>query len=372
MSTKQIKDHREIFRERLREVLLIRIEDEQMARDKIYQTACAEAQAAGLPTPEKPEKFTQRSLAEELGISYTTLNSYINESYRPKKRKESAPQFDLLVLVAQKLNISIDYLMGFTEYRKLGPDSNWTYRMHEMANIERMSDLDADVQKVDAGKEESALQIDKPIDIERQISDYAGLSLKAIRLLHLYHCAAQAGRTMSSTINKLLENTSFGIADKDDNAMSKWIQDTYPKMNDFPYYEEEEPPEEQLSPEEEERLLDEMGEEFFEHCKDGSSNSIDFKFMRLLEHLEIGKSVLQLIDSYFSLEIRGDNENKYVITYDGKLHSWNDLESLGEIPEGMTGIKTTGVHLLDSFFLGCICEKLREMKYKKAAENVPW
>lgn len=51
-------------------------------------------------------KMTQKDFAASLGIGYTTYNGYETGAREPKS--------DFWIAVAQKYNVTIDYLMGYT------------------------------------------------------------------------------------------------------------------------------------------------------------------------------------------------------------------------------------------------------------------
>lgn len=54
----------------------------------------------------KSLKMTQKDFAASLGIGYTTYNGYETGAREPKS--------DFWIAVAQKYNVTIDYLMGYT------------------------------------------------------------------------------------------------------------------------------------------------------------------------------------------------------------------------------------------------------------------
>ncbi len=54
--------------------------------------------------------FTQKAFAEELGINVTTYRNYENSNREP--------DFDTLLLICKKLNISIDKLLGLPESKQ--------------------------------------------------------------------------------------------------------------------------------------------------------------------------------------------------------------------------------------------------------------
>lgn len=54
----------------------------------------------------KSLKMTQKDFAASLGIGYTTYNGYETGAREPKS--------DFWITVAQKYNVTIDYLMGYT------------------------------------------------------------------------------------------------------------------------------------------------------------------------------------------------------------------------------------------------------------------
>lgn len=54
----------------------------------------------------KSMKMTQKDFAASLGIGYTTYNGYETGAREPKS--------DFWIAVAQKYNVTIDYLMGYT------------------------------------------------------------------------------------------------------------------------------------------------------------------------------------------------------------------------------------------------------------------
>lgn len=54
----------------------------------------------------KSLKMTQKDFASSLGIGYTTYNGYETGAREPKS--------DFWIAVAQKYNVTIDYLMGYT------------------------------------------------------------------------------------------------------------------------------------------------------------------------------------------------------------------------------------------------------------------
>jgi len=51
--------------------------------------------------------MTQKQLAEELNIALSTLNGYIR-NYRE-------PDYNMIITIAQHLNTTVDYLIGFTD-----------------------------------------------------------------------------------------------------------------------------------------------------------------------------------------------------------------------------------------------------------------
>ena len=54
----------------------------------------------------KSMKMTQKDFAASLGIGYTTYNGYETGAREPKS--------DFWIAVAKKYNVTIDYLMGYT------------------------------------------------------------------------------------------------------------------------------------------------------------------------------------------------------------------------------------------------------------------
>lgn len=54
--------------------------------------------------------LTQKAFAEQLGINATTYRNYENSNREP--------DFDTLLLICKKLNVSIDKLLGFTESKQ--------------------------------------------------------------------------------------------------------------------------------------------------------------------------------------------------------------------------------------------------------------
>ena len=78
----KIDNPRDIFRRRLRRVIEIEIESRKDA-------LCHETEGRSIP------KINQSTIAEECGINYKTLNSYIREEGRGKS-KGAFPRLDQL------------------------------------------------------------------------------------------------------------------------------------------------------------------------------------------------------------------------------------------------------------------------------------
>ena len=97
---------RDIFRRRLRNVITEEIDGRL--------DAFSRQAPKGTPFP----RINQGTIAEECGINSKTLNSYIRVE-SPDKSKGALPRFEQLVAIAQKLNVSLDYLFGLTEVKEL-------------------------------------------------------------------------------------------------------------------------------------------------------------------------------------------------------------------------------------------------------------
>ena len=82
-------------------------------------------------------KMTQKDFAASLGIGYTTYNGYETGAREPKS--------DFWIAVAQKYNVTIDYLMGYTndptQMKKSAPEDEGGLNEDEKAVIAALRQL---------------------------------------------------------------------------------------------------------------------------------------------------------------------------------------------------------------------------------------
>lgn len=73
--------------------------------------------------------ISQKQLAKDLGITYTTFNGYVNN------KREC--DFDTLKCIAAYLNTSTDFLLGLTNHHQSLPETQLTYTEVELITIYR-------------------------------------------------------------------------------------------------------------------------------------------------------------------------------------------------------------------------------------------
>jgi transcriptional regulator with XRE-family HTH domain len=56
----------------------------------------------------KEEGISQSALSRHLGISQQTVGTYLNKGYEPS--------FDILIKIAKFFSVSMDFLLGLTDY----------------------------------------------------------------------------------------------------------------------------------------------------------------------------------------------------------------------------------------------------------------
>ena len=135
---------------------------------------------------EKPKElrrkkgYTQRQLADKLEISFQAISTY--------EQGKSVPQSDVLAQIAQKLEVSADYLLGLTEEETTDP---------EIRAIAKYLGMEVDtVQLVlDYNKLYDGMKYSKTYVIEKMLKD------RSFRILIDRCCAAlntlQAGYDLS-------------------------------------------------------------------------------------------------------------------------------------------------------------------------------
>ena len=183
----------------------------------------------------------------EAGVNEKTFHSYISSQNKSKR-------LDIVAQIAYHFNISVDYLLGFTNVQELRFDGVST----------------ADV---------------------RKISEYTGLSSKAIEQLHKY--AGAGNLTMTQTVNQLLEELA-------DNHSMKEFEALHPLDEEYMAWEqqmaEEGPPE---TPEQTDEELVRSYQEFQEDINSGVEDAL----ASVTSKVFTGDKVLQLIDAYLHLKI---------------------------------------------------------------------
>ena len=210
---------------------------------------------------------THKELAMEAGVNEKTFHSYISSQNKSKR-------LDIVAQIAYHFNISVDYLLGFTNVQELRFDGVST----------------ADV---------------------RKISEYTGLSSKAIEQLHKY--AGAGNLTMTQTVNQLLEELA-------DNHSMKEFEALHPLDEEYMAWEqqmaEEGPPE---TPEQTDEELVRSYQEFQEDINSGVEDALASVTSKVFTR----DKVLQLIDAYLHLKI--DRTQTYIISDKGVILNMNDM-----------------------------------------------
>ena len=161
-----------ISKEKIDETFANRFKDtfKDIIEERRFQNS--QLSADGKPVGKK-YGCTHKELAMEAGVNEKTFHSYISSQNKSKR-------LDIVAQIAYHFNISVDYLLGFTNVQELRFDGVST----------------ADV---------------------RKISEYTGLSSKAIEQLHKY--AGAGNLTMTQTVNQLLEELADNHSMKEFEAL---------------------------------------------------------------------------------------------------------------------------------------------------------
>ncbi len=317
---------REVFQRRLRDVV----------EDEIEKRRDARSTTSG----NHPPKVTQKTIAEECGISYKALNSYIREC-KGSKEPCAIPRGDQLVLLARELNVSLDYLFGLSEVREL----NYFEDTDALANAGNNKIPDT-----------SGENIAEKINAERRkVSNYTGLSSAAMDTLNSY-VRTKRHLSMLNTVNWLLESVDMGSMFPEYEALGSCDYPTHKIPYDGENCNSQEPPSDLDS-----RFPETTDQDYDEYVKFAESGGSKESLRRMTELL-IGSSVLQLIDSYLHSDL--DSEALYDITEEGRIYDHAKGRDGDMIPIDELRSIVLGSDLVENFYLEQIKKALHEMKHK--------
>lgn len=307
ISMEEIDD---IFSERFHNIFEIMIEGRRIENSRLSKNA-KNSRPIG-----KKKNCTYKALAEEAGVNEKTFHSYMSSQNRSKR-------LDIVAQIAHHFNISMDYLLGFTDVKELYFD---------------------DVSTADM----------------RKISKYTGLSSKAIKQLHKYACLKES--TVTQTVNQLLEELADNHSIKEFDMLNppeEVYTEEYIKQLEESYAEL--PPELRAPYTEEE--AEQAYQEYQKLMDDGSAADMLYESCKTIT----GERVLQLIDAYLHLSM--DGTEVYSVTNDGVIR---DMDSM--IDSDMVGISDIQVQmpggaLIEQFLMEQIKDAIKDLKYGKAVRK---
>ena len=300
---------RDIFRRRLRNVITEEID----GRLDAFSRQVPE----GTPLP----RINQGTIAEECGINSKTLNSYIRVE-SPDKSKGALPRFEQLVAIAQKLNVSLDYLFGLTEVKEL----------HHIKGVDAPTEID---------------------DERKRISNYTGLSSEAMDTLTLY-VRTKRHLSMLNTVNWLLQSVDMGSMLSEYEALGNCDFPAIKIPDESSDSEDSTPPE-----------MPPLDENTIKEAKESASAGPQKESLRMMAEALVGSSVLQLIDSYLHTDF--DCCDLYDITADGSICKHADGLDGDAIPLSEVRAAALGCDLVENYYLEQIKKALYDMKHHSKA-----
>lgn len=248
---------------------------------------------------------SHKALAAEAGVNEKTFHSYISNQNRSKR-------LDIVAQIAHHFNISVDYLLGFTDVRELYFD---------------------DVSTADI----------------RKMSEYTGLSSKAIKQLHKY--AGLKNLTMTQTFNQLLEELESNRSMKEREELYFLDEEEAAYMQQIA---EEGPPESpEWTEEEEERSY----QQYQDYIDSGAAEALASESCKAFT----GDRVLQLIDAYLHLKM--DKTREYIVSDKGVILSMDkmieaDVRGFSEIQAQLPG----GA-VVEQFLMEQIKDAIKHLKH---------
>lgn len=247
---------------------------------------------------------SHKALAAEAGVNEKTFHSYISNQNRSKR-------LDIVAKIAHHFNISVDYLLGFTDVRELYFD---------------------DVSTADI----------------RKISEYTGLSSKAIEQLHKY--AGLKNLTMTQTFNQLLEELADSHSIKEFDELHPLDEEDLEYMQRMAEEGQPEPPD--WTEEELERSY----QEYEEQMKNGLAAAMISESCKVFT----GEQILQLIDTYLHLSMKPTEV--YSVTNDGMICDANGVMEKRLYNEDIQ-MRMCGSEVVEEFLLEQIRKAIEKMKH---------